>query len=67
MQHSKDIEFVFRQYKVHDSYDPSYNLELVAVGFAMKILHHYIYGVHVDIFTDHKILQYLFSRSDLNL
>lgn len=67
MQHSKDIAFIFRQYKVHDSYDPSHNFELVAVGFAMKIWHHYIYGVHVDIFTDHKILHYLFSRRDLNL
>ena len=26
-----------------------------------------MYGVHVDVFTDKKILQYVFSQRDLNL
>ena len=33
----------------------------------MKIWGHYLYGVHVDVFTDHKSLQYVFSHKDLNL
>nr|XP_009790588.1 PREDICTED: uncharacterized protein LOC104238028 [Nicotiana sylvestris] len=28
---------------------------------------HYLYGVHVDIFTDHKSLQYIFKQRELNL
>lgn len=28
---------------------------------------HYLYGVHVDVFSDHKSLQYVFSQKDLNL
>ena len=46
---------------------PTHDLELAAVVFALKILRHYLYGVHVDVFTDHKSLQYVFSQKDLNL
>ncbi|XP_069145436.1 uncharacterized protein [Solanum lycopersicum] len=35
--------------------------------FALKIWRHYLYGVHVDIFTDHKSSQYVFTQKDLNL
>ncbi|WMV45747.1 hypothetical protein MTR67_039132, partial [Solanum verrucosum] len=37
------------------------------VVFALKIWRHYLYGVHADVFTDHKSLQYVFSQKDLNL
>ncbi|WMV09345.1 hypothetical protein MTR67_002730 [Solanum verrucosum] len=43
---------------------------LASVGcnsFAIKIWRHYLYGVHVDVFTDHKSLQYFFSQKELNL
>ena len=33
----------------------------------MKIWRHYLYGVHVDVFADHRSLQYVFSQKDLNL
>ena len=35
--------------------------------FALRIWRHYFYGVNVDVFTDHKILQYVFTQNDLNL
>ena len=35
--------------------------------FALKIWRHYLYGVHVDMFTDRKSIQYVFSQEDLNL
>ncbi|WMV33256.1 hypothetical protein MTR67_026641, partial [Solanum verrucosum] len=35
--------------------------------FTLNISRHYLYGVHVDVFTDHKRLQYVFSQKDLNL
>ena len=28
---------------------------------------HYFYGVHVDVFTNHKIVQYVFTKGELNL
>ncbi|XP_070025417.1 uncharacterized protein [Nicotiana sylvestris] len=28
---------------------------------------HYLYGVHVDIYTDHKSLQYIFKQKEFNL
>ena len=34
---------------------------------ALKICRHYLYGVHVDIYTDHKSLQYIFKQKELNL
>ena len=34
---------------------------------ALKIWRHYLYGVHVDIYTDHKSLQYIFKQKELNL
>ena len=46
---------------------PTHALELVAVVFALKIWRHYLYGVHVDVFTDHKSLQYVFTQKELNL
>ena len=49
-----------RNYHTHD-------LELAAVVFALRIWRHYLYGVHVDIYTDHKCLQYVFSQKELNL
>ena len=35
--------------------------------FAFKICRHYIYGVHVDVYTDHKSHQYVFSQKELNI
>ncbi|WMV08781.1 hypothetical protein MTR67_002166 [Solanum verrucosum] len=42
--------------KVHEKNYPIHDLELAAVVFALKIWRHYLYGVHVDVFTDHKSL-----------
>ncbi|WMV46785.1 hypothetical protein MTR67_040170 [Solanum verrucosum] len=38
-----------------------------AVVFALKIWRHYLYGVHVDTFTYHKSLQYVFTQKELNI
>ncbi|WMV19535.1 hypothetical protein MTR67_012920 [Solanum verrucosum] len=34
-----------------------YDLELAALVFSLKIWRHYLYGVHMDVFTDHKSLR----------
>ena len=49
-----------KNYSTHD-------LKLAAVVFALKIWWHYLYGVHVDVFIDHKSLNYVFSQKNLNL
>ena len=53
--------------KIHEKNYLSHDLELAVVVFALKLWHHYLYGVHVDVFTDHKSLQYVFTQKELNL
>ncbi|XP_069143362.1 uncharacterized protein [Solanum lycopersicum] len=67
MQNGKVIAYASRQVNVHEKNYPTHELELPAIVFALKIWQHYIYGVHVDIFTDNKSLQYVFTHKDLNL
>ena len=56
MQAGKVIAYASRQLKIHEKNYPTHNLELAAVVFAMKLWRHYLYGVHVDVLTDHKSL-----------
>lgn len=42
-------------------------MKLASIIFALKIWYFYLYGVHLDIFTDHKRLQYIFKPKELNL
>ncbi|KAH0758098.1 hypothetical protein KY290_021591 [Solanum tuberosum] len=67
MQNGKVIAYASKQLKVHEKNYPTHDLELAAVVFALKIWRHYLYGVHMDVFTDHKSLQYVFSQKELNL
>ena len=67
MQHGKVIAYASKQLKVHERNYPTHNLKLTIMVFALKIWRHYLYGVHVDVFTDHKVLQYVFNQKDLNL
>ena len=61
------IAYASRQLKVHEKNYPSHDLELAAVVSALKIWRHYLYGVHCEVFTDHRSLQYIFNQRDLNL
>ncbi|MCQ7842167.1 Ty3/Gypsy family RNase HI domain-containing protein, partial [Salmonella enterica] len=61
------IAYASRQLRVHEKNYLTLDLELAVVVFALKIWRHYLYGVHVDVFTDHKSLQYVFSQKELNL
>ncbi|XP_075095260.1 uncharacterized protein LOC142173546 [Nicotiana tabacum] len=67
VKHGKFIAYASRQLKAHEKNYPTHDLELAAVVFALKIWRHYLYGVYVDIFTDHKSLQYIFKQRELNL
>ncbi|KAM3382457.1 hypothetical protein P3S68_008031 [Capsicum galapagoense] len=67
MQHGKVISYTSKQLKPHEKNYPTHDIKLAAVVFALKIWRHYLYGVHIDVFTDHKSLQYVFSQKDLNI
>ena len=67
MQKRKVIAYASRQLKSHEKKYPTHDLELAAVVFVLKLWRHYLYGVHCEIFTYHRSLQYIFSQRDLNL
>ena len=56
MQRDKVISYASKKLKVHEKNYPTHDLELASVVFALKMWRHYLYGVHVDVFTDHKSL-----------
>ena len=56
MQRDKVIAYSCRQLKVHEKNYPTHDLELAVMVFALKIWRHYLSGVHVDVFTNHKSL-----------
>ena len=67
MQKGKVITDASRQLKPHEKNYPTHDLELADVVFALKIWRHYLYCIYVDVFTDHKSLQYIFTQKELNL
>ena len=42
-------------------------MEMAAIVFALKIWCHYLYGEQFKVFSDHKILKYIFTQRDLNM
>ncbi|KAH0633386.1 hypothetical protein KY284_036172 [Solanum tuberosum] len=46
MQRGKVIDYASRQLKVHEKNYPTHDLELAAMLFALKIMRHYLDGVH---------------------
>jgi len=66
MQGCQVIAYTSRQLKPHERNYLTHDLELAAVVFARKILRHYLYGAHYEIFIDHHSLKHLFSQKDLN-
>ncbi|GKD09292.1 putative reverse transcriptase domain-containing protein [Tanacetum coccineum] len=56
LQKEKVIAYASLQLKVHEKNYTTYDLELGAVGFALKMRRHYLYGTKCVVFTDHKKL-----------
>nr|GEY12888.1 retrotransposon protein, putative, Ty3-gypsy subclass [Tanacetum cinerariifolium] len=67
MQRNKVIAYASRQLKIHEKNYITYDLELGAVVFALKMWRHYLYGTKSVIYTDHKSLQYIFDQKELNI
>lgn len=56
MQIGKVISDISRHIRVHEKNYPTHDLKLVIVLFFLLIYHQYHYSVHVDVFTNDKIL-----------
>ncbi|WMV58765.1 hypothetical protein MTR67_052150 [Solanum verrucosum] len=67
MQNCNVIAYASRQLKIHKNNYPTHDPELAAIVFPLKIWPLYYYVVPVDVFTDHKSLEYVFSQKELNL
>ena len=53
--------YASRQLKVLEKNYPTHDLDFAAVVFALDIWRLYLYGIHVDVFSDHKNLHYVFT------
>nr|GEV02592.1 putative reverse transcriptase domain-containing protein [Tanacetum cinerariifolium] len=67
MQGEKVIAYASCQLKIHEKNYTTYNLELRAVVFALKMWRHYFYETKCVVFTDHKSLQHILNQKELNM
>ena len=67
MHHGRVIAYASRQLKDYEKNYLTHDLELAAMVFSLKMWRHYLYGVHCDIYTDHKNLKYIFTYKELNM
>lgn len=67
MQNGQVVVYVSRQLKTHEENYPTYDLELAVVVFTLNVWRHYLYGMHFEMFDDHKSLKYLFDHKELNM
>ncbi|GJV24725.1 putative reverse transcriptase domain-containing protein [Tanacetum coccineum] len=67
MQNEKVIAYASRQFKIHEKNYNTYDLELGAEVFALKIYRHYLYGTKHTVFTDHKSLRHILNQKELNM
>nr|GEU98749.1 putative reverse transcriptase domain-containing protein [Tanacetum cinerariifolium] len=67
MQNERVIAYASRQLKIYEKNYTTYDLELGAVVFDLKIWRHYLYGTKCMVFTDHKSLQHILDQKELNM
>jgi hypothetical protein len=67
MQEGHMVAYASQQLRKHEVNYLTQDLELVVVVLALKIWRHYRMGKRCELYTDHKILKYIFTQSDLNL
>ncbi|GKF42693.1 putative reverse transcriptase domain-containing protein, partial [Tanacetum coccineum] len=67
MQREKVIAYASRQLNIHEKNYMTYDLELGAEVFALKIWRYYLYGTKYTVFTDHKSLQHILDPKELNI
>ncbi|GJW23612.1 putative reverse transcriptase domain-containing protein, partial [Tanacetum coccineum] len=67
IQRDKVIAYASRQIRPRKENYTAHDLELGAVVFALKIWRHYLYGTKCMVFTDHKSLQHILNKKELNM
>ncbi|GJY64481.1 putative reverse transcriptase domain-containing protein [Tanacetum coccineum] len=67
MQREKVIAYASRQLNVHEENYTTHDMELGAVVFSLRSWRHYLYRTKYVVFTDHKSLQYILNKKELNL
>ncbi|GKE99244.1 putative reverse transcriptase domain-containing protein, partial [Tanacetum coccineum] len=67
MQRNKVIAYASKQLKIYEKNYTTHDLELGAVVFALKMWRYYLYGTKSFIYTDHKSLQHIFNKKELNM
>ncbi|GKD26038.1 putative reverse transcriptase domain-containing protein, partial [Tanacetum coccineum] len=67
MQREKVIAYASRQLKPNEENYTTHDLKLGAVVFVLKIWRHYLYGTKCTVFTDHKSLQHILNKKELNM
>ncbi|GKC32817.1 reverse transcriptase domain-containing protein [Tanacetum coccineum] len=67
IQREKVTAYASRQLKPHEENYTTHDLELGAVVFTLKIWRHYLYGTKCKVFTDHKSLQHILTKKELNI
>lgn len=67
MHKDRVIAYASRQLKINEKKYTTHELELGAVVFALKIWRHYLYGTKCIIYIDHKSLQHIFNKKELNM
>ncbi|GJS88916.1 putative ribonuclease H-like domain-containing protein [Tanacetum coccineum] len=67
MQKEKVIAYASHQIKIHGKNYTTYDLELGAVVFALKMWRHYLYSTKCVVFTDHKTLKHILDQKELNM
>lgn len=67
MKNLEVIAYASRKLKVPEKNYPSHDLEQAVILFSLQIMRNYLYGVNLDVFTDHKSLKYVFVQKNLNL
>jgi hypothetical protein len=67
MQDGQVASYASHQLRKHEENYPTHDLELAIVVHALKIWRHYLIYHRCEIYSDHKSLKYIFTRTDLNL
>nr|GEW95911.1 hypothetical protein [Tanacetum cinerariifolium] len=61
------IAYASRQLRTHEENYTTRDLELGAVVFALRLWRRYLYGMKCVVYTDHKSLQYILDKKELNM
>jgi hypothetical protein len=67
MQEGRVIAYASRQLRRHEEHYPTHDQELAAIVHSLKIWRHYLLGNICHLYTDHKSLKYIFTKSEINM